>query len=130
MTIEFTLREPGVWHYTQHAEHYELDITLSKSDRGFPPTWMCEIVLEDRRPSEPCSAPHECDYGDARVIAGRMIPCDLCSEKNVGPTYRCTWGLPVDRVVEQAKYEVTAINRWEKLRFISNIVAQRWSFTR
>jgi hypothetical protein len=46
------------------------------------------------------------------------------------PTYRCTWGLPVERVVPQAKFEVEAINRWERLPFINAVLAQRWVFKR
>lgn len=127
-TIQFKCTTPGVWTFTMLAEQHELEVILSKSNPDGAPTWMCVVILDDRRPSAPCLSADHCDYGKATVVAGQLIPCESCAEKNWCPIYRATWGLPVARVVAQAKYEMTAINRWERLQFIAAIVGQRWSF--
>ncbi len=103
MAIEFIAQKPGVWHYGCTADDRDLSITLSRTDAGGAQTWMCEIILEDLH---------------------------SCAAANSSPTYRCTWGLPVERVVPQAKFEVEAINRWERLPFVGAVLTQRWVFKR
>ena len=115
MSIEFVPIKPGVWHYGCSADDRRLSITLSRSESGVTQAWMCEIILEE------CSPPAPLDCATV---------CDADSDMNSSPTYRCTWGLPVERVVPQAKFEVEAINRWERLPFIHEVLAPRWVFKR